>query len=80
MNAQRAINNALADEPTLSEPAIARAVYRTAPEHSNLFVSSSMTIRDVEWFAAPRVGLRVYANRGVNGIDGVISTAVGVAL
>ena len=80
VKAQRAINNALADEPTLSEPAIARAVYRTAPEHSNLFVSSSMPIRDVEWFAAPRVGLRVYANRGVNGIDGVISTAVGVAL
>lgn len=78
--AQRAINNALADEPTLSEPAIARAVYRTAPEHSNLFVSSSMPIRDIEWFAAPRVGLQVYANRGVNGIDGVVSTAVGVAL
>ena len=78
--AQRAINNALAHEPTLSEPAIARAVHRTAPEHSNLFVSSSMPIRDIEWFAAPRVGLQVYANRGVNGIDGVVSTAVGVAL
>ena len=78
--AQRAINNALAHESTLSEPAIARAVHRTAPEHSNLFVSSSMPIRDIEWFAAPRVGLQVYANRGVNGIDGVVSTAVGVAL
>ena len=78
--AQRAINNALAHEPTLSEPAIARAVHRTAPEHSNLFVSSSMPIRDIEWFAAPRAGLQVYANRGVNGIDGVVSTAVGVAL
>jgi 2-succinyl-5-enolpyruvyl-6-hydroxy-3-cyclohexene-1-carboxylate synthase len=78
--AQHAINSSLADELSLSEPAIARAVCRSIPEHSNLFVSSSMPIRDVEWFAAPRSGLRVYANRGVNGIDGVISTAVGVAL
>jgi len=78
--AQRAINSALADELSLSEPAIARAVYRSIPDHSYLFVSSSMPVRDIEWFAAPRSGLQVYANRGVNGIDGVVSTAVGVAL
>ena len=78
--AQDAIDAALTYEVSLSEPAVARAVYRSIPDSSNLFVSSSMPIRDVEWFTAPRSGLQVYANRGVNGIDGVVSTAIGVAL
>ena len=79
-SAQKAINAALADEPGLTEPGVARAIYALVPEASHLVVSSSMPIRDVEWFGAPRNGLRVHANRGANGIDGVVSTAVGVAL
>ena len=78
--AQVAINTALTNELKISEPAIARTIYASMPSNSHLVVSSSMPIRDVEWYGAPRSGLTVHANRGVNGIDGVVSTAVGVAL
>jgi len=63
----------------LTEPLVARTVVKALPQNSNLVLSSSMPIRDVEWFSAPRIGIRVLSNRGVNGIDGVVSTAVGVA-
>ena len=67
------------DSSALTEPLVARTLVEVMPQDSNLVLSSSMPVRDVEWFSAPRVGVRVLANRGVNGIDGVVSTAVGVA-
>jgi 2-succinyl-5-enolpyruvyl-6-hydroxy-3-cyclohexene-1-carboxylate synthase len=47
---------------------------------SELVVASSMPMRDLEWYATPRTDVRVHANRGANGIDGTISTAIGVAV
>jgi 2-succinyl-5-enolpyruvyl-6-hydroxy-3-cyclohexene-1-carboxylate synthase len=65
------------DEPF--EGRIARDVVRAAPTESTLVVASSMPVRDVESFANARDGVTFHANRGVNGIDGFVSTALGVA-
>lgn len=74
------IRGVLDDEEEQTEPEAAREACRHVPDGGVLFVSSSMPIRDVEWYAEPRTGLRILANRGANGIDGILSTAVGVAL
>ena len=76
--AQSAIDMSLAGG--LSEPLVARSVVAGMQDGSHLVVSSSMPIRDVEWYGAVPAGVAVHCNRGANGIDGVIATAIGVAL
>lgn len=66
-------------DDALSEPWIARSLLRHLPHDSRLVVASSMPIRDIEWFAPPLLDVEVHANRGANGIDGVVSTVLGVA-
>jgi 2-succinyl-5-enolpyruvyl-6-hydroxy-3-cyclohexene-1-carboxylate synthase len=78
--AESAIAATLAGREAATEPGVARAVVASVPDGGALVVSSSMPVRDVEWFAGSMPGVTVHANRGANGIDGVVSTAVGVAL
>lgn len=78
--AAEALRSRLAGLPAVNEPTAARELVARLPADAWLVVSSSMPIRDVERYAQPRPGLRIVANRGANGIDGVVSTAVGVAI
>ena len=79
-NARTALDEEFSKQSPLTEPLCAVTVSEAIAASTNLVVSSSMPVRDLEWFAPPRDGVRVYSNRGVNGIDGVVSTAVGIAL
>jgi len=77
--AQAAIGQVLDAHPEPTEPGVARTVVSCLAPGSGLVVASSMPIRDVEWYAPPRADIRVMANRGANGIDGMLSTTLGVA-
>lgn len=59
---------------------VARDLVSALPMESTLFIGSSNPVRDVYFAAEPRADLAVYANRGVAGIDGNVSTAIGLAL
>lgn len=62
----------------LSEGKIFYRLSEMLPEGSTLFVGNSMPIRDLDtFFHFNQKGIRVMANRGANGIDGVVSTALG---
>lgn len=77
--AQRAFDAAMTGD--LTEPGVARALTSGAvAAGSHLVVASSMPVRDVEWFGGTAIGVMVHSNRGANGIDGVLATAIGVAI
>ena len=80
--AEAAAQNVLARAETEPgfEGACTRAVATELKRGQALVVASSMPVRDLEYLAPARAdGPRVIANRGANGIDGTLSTALGVA-
>lgn len=76
-----ALPAALAAMPSRFEGEAVAALATVLPEDTALVVSSSLPLRDVERFLPTTAQpIDVFANRGLNGIDGVTSTAAGVAL
>ncbi|QNU03039.1 2-succinyl-5-enolpyruvyl-6-hydroxy-3-cyclohexene-1-carboxylic-acid synthase [Peribacillus butanolivorans] len=78
-----ATKNALSsirDEVELSEGKLFSLLQDIMPIESTLFVGNSMPIRDLDtFFLSNEKGIKTFANRGANGIDGVVSTALGVS-
>lgn len=79
--ARGAIAAALDDDGEFLSPHLARALWSLLPDGAVLYAANSMAIRDIDAFAGPRgAGPRVLANRGVNGIEGQVSAALGAAV
>lgn len=67
-------------EDALFEGKVFTELQEILPNQSTLFVGNSMPIRDVDsFFTTNDKSIKVMANRGANGIDGIVSTAIGVS-
>jgi 2-succinyl-5-enolpyruvyl-6-hydroxy-3-cyclohexene-1-carboxylate synthase len=76
----RRLRAALTAEKDLIEPVWPGVLAANLPKGTACFLASSMPVRDAEYFwPAGNRGQRIFFNRGANGIDGTLSTALGVA-
>jgi 2-succinyl-5-enolpyruvyl-6-hydroxy-3-cyclohexene-1-carboxylate synthase len=79
--AREAVAEGIAADRRFLTPHLSQALWAAMPEDAVLYVANSMAIREIDSFAGPRrASLRVLANRGVNGIDGQVSAAIGAAM
>jgi 2-succinyl-5-enolpyruvyl-6-hydroxy-3-cyclohexene-1-carboxylate synthase len=75
-----AVDAELDAAPGLTAARLARDVVAALPAGALFVLGSSSPVRDVDRLAVPRGDVTVLANRGVAGIDGTLSTAIGAAL
>ncbi|NWF49467.1 MAG: 2-succinyl-5-enolpyruvyl-6-hydroxy-3-cyclohexene-1-carboxylic-acid synthase [Ignavibacteriaceae bacterium] len=66
--------------PFPDEARTMRELFKSFPDESNIMVSNSLPIRDLDSFVSPeKKNLQIYFNRGASGIDGITSTAFGIS-
>ncbi|MGV9753868.1 2-succinyl-5-enolpyruvyl-6-hydroxy-3-cyclohexene-1-carboxylic-acid synthase [Nocardia farcinica] len=78
--ARQVVRAELAGHPKPTGLHVAAVVMDALREGDQLLLGASNPVRDAALVATPRPGVRVLSNRGVAGIDGTVSTAVGAAL
>ena len=69
------------EEPSCFEGRTIRELQQHISDNAQVLIANSMSIRDFDyfWFSGESKAV-LYGNRGVNGIDGTISTALGLAV
>ncbi len=78
---REAVDQTMTTMEELFEGKAAWLLSQTLPSGTSLFIANSMPVRDVEFFWKPNnLGVRSHFNRGANGIDGTLSTALGIAV
>ncbi len=75
-----AVDRTMSSITDLSEPKVSWLISQYLPPKTPLFIANSMPVRDIEYFWKPgNLHIRPLVNRGANGIDGTLSTALGMA-
>ncbi|MEE9277438.1 MAG: 2-succinyl-5-enolpyruvyl-6-hydroxy-3-cyclohexene-1-carboxylic-acid synthase, partial [Dehalococcoidia bacterium] len=79
--ARSAIADAFDADASLSEPRVAAELAGLLPDGATLFAGNSMPVREVDgFFPGDARPIRVLANRGAGGIDGIVSSALGASI
>ena len=75
------IKNKVVDKSTFpSEPGIINKILEALPNKSKIMIGNSSPVRDFDNFAScSKKDFYIYVNRGASGIDGITSTALGIA-
>jgi 2-succinyl-5-enolpyruvyl-6-hydroxy-3-cyclohexene-1-carboxylate synthase len=77
---RRSLDTAIHQSPGFFEGKVPWLLSQYLPTGTPLLIANSTTVRNVEWYWQPgNSAVRPFCNRGANGIDGTLSTALGTA-